>query len=93
MFVLPWYLDLKFCSICLFYSKKDGDDLCYTNKKPGLQGLKAGLHIKFVCQEFIDKRNSSLVLVFSKRSFTKFMASTEFMSAIYLRSIHMRSSV
>ena len=38
-------------------------------------------------------RNSSLSLVFSRRSFTKSMASIGFMSARYLRRIHMRSSV
>ena len=38
-------------------------------------------------------RNSSLSLVFSKRSFTKSIASIGFISARYLRRIHMRSSV
>ena len=38
-------------------------------------------------------RNSSLSLVFSKRSLTKSIASIGFMSARYLRNIHMRSRV
>ena len=43
--------------------------------------------------EFIDIRNSSLLAVFSSLSFTNVIASTGFMSAIYLRRIHIRSSV
>ena len=38
-------------------------------------------------------RNSSLSLVFSKRLFTKSMASIGFISARYLRRIHIRSKV
>lgn len=43
--------------------------------------------------EFIDIRNSSLFAVFSSLSFTNVIASTGFISAIYLRRIHIRSSV
>lgn len=43
--------------------------------------------------EFIVARNSSLLCVRSMRSCIVFMASIGFMSAIYLRRIHMRSSV
>ena len=43
--------------------------------------------------EFIDIRNSSLLAVISSLSFTNVIASTGFMSAIYLRRIHIRSSV
>ena len=44
-------------------------------------------------QSFIDIRNSSLLSVRFIRSWMEFMASIEFMSAIYLRRIHIRSSV
>ena len=43
--------------------------------------------------EFIDRRNSSLFLVVSILFFTSLMASMAFMSAMYLRRIHMRLSV
>ena len=43
--------------------------------------------------EFIDRRNSSLFLVVSILFFTSLMASMAFMSAMYLRKIHMRLSV
>lgn len=43
--------------------------------------------------EFIDRRNSSLFLVVSILFFTSLMASMAFISAMYLRKIHMRLSV
>ena len=47
----------------------------------------------YIDYEFILIRNSSLSLVFSKRSFTKSIASIGFMSDRYLRSIHILSRV
>lgn len=44
-------------------------------------------------QEFIDSRNSSLLRVPSMRRFKSVIASIGFMSAMYLRSTHMRLSV
>lgn len=53
-----------------------------------------GFHIdENLHYEFIVRRNSSLVRVRSMRSCIVFMASTGFMSEIYLRKIHIRSSV
>ena len=43
--------------------------------------------------EFMESRNSSLSSVLAIRSWIVFIASIGFMSAMYLRRIHMRSSV